>query len=124
MYISEAPVLQVVDEATWFQTGRWLQDISARHAWDVWRMCWIDTHLGPPDIIAHNAGKNFVSKEFKQNAAVTGITTKGIPVEAHNSIGMVEWYHGSLRRVSEAIGSIRLSARAALVGLALLATPI
>jgi hypothetical protein len=103
MYISGAPLLHVVDEATRFQTGRWLQDMSAKNTWDVLRMCWIDTYLGPPDTITHDAGKNFVSKEFRQYATTMGITTKGIPVEAHNSIGMVERYHGPLRRAYQII---------------------
>jgi hypothetical protein len=66
-------------------------------------MCWIDTYLGPPDLVAHNAGKNFISKEFKQYANTMGIRTKAVPVEAHNSIGMVERYHGPLRRVYQII---------------------
>ena len=35
MYISGNPLLHVVDEATQFQTGKWLQNISAKHTWDV-----------------------------------------------------------------------------------------
>jgi hypothetical protein len=31
-------------------------------------MCWIDTYLGPPDNIVHDAGKNFASAEFRQHA--------------------------------------------------------
>ena len=103
MYISGSPLLHVVDEGTRFQAGRWLRDISAKHTWDVLRMCWIDTYLGLLDLITHDAGKNFVSKEFKQYATIMGISTKGVPVEAHNSIGMVERYHGSLRRAYQII---------------------
>jgi hypothetical protein len=61
-------------------------------------MCWINTYLGPLDLITHNAGKNFISKEFKQYATIMGISIKGVPVEAYNSIRMVERYHGPLRR--------------------------
>ena len=99
MYISGSPLLHVVDEGTRFQAGRWLQDISAKHTWEVLQMCWIDTYLGPPDLITSDAGKNFVSKEFKEYANTMGIRTKAVPVEAHNSIGIVERYHGPLRRV-------------------------
>ena len=53
-------------------------------------MCWIDTYLGPPDIVIHDAGKNFVSKEFKSYATMMGIATKAAPVKAHNSVGIVE----------------------------------
>jgi hypothetical protein len=49
-------------------------------------------------MITHNAGKNFISKEFKQYTLTLGITTKGVPVEVHNLIGMVERYYGPLRR--------------------------
>ena len=103
MYISGSPLLHVVDEATRFQTGRWLRDISAKHTWDILRMCWIDSYLGPPDLITTDAGKNFVSKEFKHYAATLGVTTKPVPVESHNSIGMVERYHGPLRRAYQII---------------------
>lgn len=103
MYISDSPLLHIVDKATQFQTGRWLRDISAKHTWDALRACWIDTYLGPPDVVTHDAGKNFISKEFKEYASTMGVRTKGIPVEAHNSIGMVERYHGPIRRAYQII---------------------
>jgi len=59
-------------------------------------MCWINIYLEPFDIITHNTGKNFISKEFKQYAIILGTTIKGVPVEAHNSVGMVKHYHGPL----------------------------
>lgn len=99
MYISGSPLLHIVDQATRYQAGRWLQNISAKHTWDTLRACWIDTYLGPPDLIVHDSGKNFISKDFKGYAAAMGITAKSVPVEAHNSIGMVERYHGPLRRI-------------------------
>ena len=103
MYISGKPLLYIVDKATRFQTGRWLQDISARHTWDVLRMCWIDTYLGPPDLIAHDAGKNFISKEFKQYTGTLGISTKAAPVKAHNLIRIVKRYHGPIRYIYQII---------------------
>jgi hypothetical protein len=61
-------------------------------------MCWIDTYVGPPDYIVHDAGTNFVSKEFVQTATTMAITTKSVPVEAYWSVGLVERYHQPLRR--------------------------
>ena len=103
LYIENRPTLHIVDEATRFQAGRFLKDISAKHTWETLRTCWIDTYLGPPDLITHDAGKNFASKEFKQYAGNMSISVKPIPVEAHNSIGMVERYHGPLRRAYQII---------------------
>ena len=45
-----------------------------------------------------NYDRNFSRKEFKQYANTIGINTKGVPVEAHNSVSMVERYYRPLRR--------------------------
>ena len=39
MYIDNEPILHVIDEATRFQSTRWLANISARHTWDTLRLC-------------------------------------------------------------------------------------
>ncbi len=39
MYIDGDPILCFVDEATRFQTARWLNNISAKHKWDTRRLC-------------------------------------------------------------------------------------
>ena len=103
MYIDNSPILHIVDEATRFQAAKWLSNISAKHTWDILRLCWIDVYIGPPDYIIHDAGKNFISREFRQYAASMAITTKSVPVEAHWSIGMVERYHAVLRRAYKVI---------------------
>jgi hypothetical protein len=88
----------VVDEATRFQAGRFISDFSSKNTWDLLRMCWIDTYLGPPDWIVADAGKNFVSKEFGQIASTVGTKLKIVPVELHNLISITKRYHGPLRR--------------------------
>ena len=60
-----------------------MKDISAKHTWDLLRLCWIDTYVGPPEYVVHDAGKNFISREFRQNAKGMAISTKSVPVEAH-----------------------------------------
>jgi di/tripeptidase len=49
----------------------------------------------------HDAGKNFTATEFKQLASSMSIEVKEVPVEAHNSVGLVERYHALLRRAYE-----------------------
>jgi hypothetical protein len=61
MYIDSSPLLHVVDEATRFQAARWLQNMTSQHVWNTLRTCWIDSYLGPPDIIVYDAGTNFTS---------------------------------------------------------------
>lgn len=105
MYIEGQPVLHIIDEATRYQAARWMKDISAKHTWDLLRLCWIDTYVGPPEYVVHDAGKNFISREFRQNAKGMAISTKSVPVEAHWSIGLVERAHPVLRRAYQVIKS-------------------
>ena len=67
------------------------------------RNCWIDVYIGLPDVIIHDAGSNFASKEFRQNAQSMAIRTNEVPVEAHQSVGLVERYHVPLKRAYEII---------------------
>jgi hypothetical protein len=47
-------------------------------------------YVGPPNVIATDAGKNFVSEEFVNNAKTMAIEVDKVPVKAHNSISKVE----------------------------------
>jgi hypothetical protein len=103
IYLDRKLVLYVIDSFTSFQATSFLKNISARTAWDILRMCWVDTYLGPPDNIIHDAGKNFASTEFRQHAKSIAIQVTEMPVEAHNSVGKVERYHAPLRRAYKII---------------------
>ena len=48
--------------------------------------------------MAHDAGKKFMARAFEANADMLHISTKSIPVEAANSMSIVERYHSPLRR--------------------------
>jgi hypothetical protein len=97
LWIDGTPVLQVVDEATSYQNAIFLEKgkdkQTAKALWDAFRRIWIDTYLGPPDWIAHDAGKNFGSREFRQYAHSMHIDVSEAPVESHNTMGKVEISH-------------------------------
>ena len=97
------PVLHVIDEATRFQAAKFLKNISSSTIWNALRKCWIDTYLGPPDMVTTDSGTQFTAPLFKVQATSMGITTYCVPIEAHHSIGMVERYHTPLRRAFEVI---------------------
>ncbi|CEJ95277.1 Putative Polyprotein [[Torrubiella] hemipterigena] len=106
-YLDGLPVLHIIDSATAFQAACFLepQKQTAKDVWDAIRCCWIDTYLGPPEWIVHDAGRNFASAEFRQYAKGMHVGIQEVPVEAHNSIGKVERYHGILRRAYMIIDS-------------------
>ena len=56
-------------------------------------------------MIAYNIKKNFINREFKQYTVNMGTTIKSIPVEAYDSINMVERYHSPLWRIYHIITS-------------------
>jgi len=97
------PALHIIDEATRYQAARFLKDVSATHVWDTLRYAWMDTYIGPPDLIVHDAGTQFTSTEITQNARSMGSVTKCVLVEAHHLIGLVERYYTPLRRAFEII---------------------
>jgi len=103
MFIDSKPVLHVVDIATSFQAAKFIRNMTAKEAWDALRACWIDTYVGPPDVIVSDAGKNFTADEFKASARIMDIKIEEVPVEAHHSIGKVERYHAPLRRAFQVI---------------------
>jgi hypothetical protein len=103
IYINKKPALQAINKATAFQAAKFLQNLQARTAWNVFRFIWIDTYVGPPNVIITNAGTNFVNNEFVNNARILAIEVEKIPVKTHHSIGKVERYHGSIRRAFEII---------------------
>ena len=47
-------------------------------------------YIRPLKYITHDAGKNFISKEFQQYIIAIAILTKAVPVEAYWSVGLVE----------------------------------
>ncbi|KAM4055171.1 hypothetical protein HRG_005976 [Hirsutella rhossiliensis] len=57
--------------------------MSAKDTWEALRALWIDTYLGPPDTIKHDAGTNFASLEFRNE---------------------VERYHAPLRPINDTAG--------------------
>jgi hypothetical protein len=104
MYIDGNPILHIIDEDTRYQAARWLRNISAKHTWDTLRSCWIDTYLGPPDHIVHDAGTNFTSKEFWGYAASLGIKIKSVPVECYDPHRYDPNYETSITAKSEPHG--------------------
>jgi hypothetical protein len=66
MYVENSLILHVIDEVTRYQVVRWLKNITAKHTWKTLRLCWIDVYLSLLEYIQHDAEKNFVSTEFRQ----------------------------------------------------------
>ena len=102
-YIDGKLVLHIINKAIGFTAARFLKDISVKTTWEALRTCQLDTYLSPPDLVVHDAGTNFDSREFRQNASMVATKTKCVPVKAHWSIGKVKRGHVTLLRAYEII---------------------
>ncbi len=103
MYVENSFILHVIDEATRFQVIRLLQNINAKHIWEMLRLCWINVYLNSSDHILHDADKNVVSREFRQFVVSMTIIIKSISIEIHWSIDVIKRYHVKLRKVYQMI---------------------
>jgi hypothetical protein len=83
MYIENHFILHVIDDVIRFQAAKWLQNISAKHIWNMLRLCWIDVYLSSSDHILIDVDKNFASREFRQFAISMTIIIKAVLVETH-----------------------------------------
>lgn len=97
--------MYVVDEPSRYQASHCLPNVTADFVWRALQMCWIDIYLGPPDIVIHHAGKQFIARVFQANAELPHIETKAVPVESLNSMSFLERYHSPVRRAFNIIKS-------------------
>ena len=60
-------------------------------------------YIRPPEYITHDAGKNFISKEFQQYVMAIVISTKAVLVKVYWSVGLVKRAHLALQRAYQII---------------------
>lgn len=77
----------------------------SKNIWDIHRNYWIDVNIVPPDIITHDTGRNFKSKEFQQLTKDMRSTTNEAPIGTHQSFGHIKRYHSPLHSAYEIVSS-------------------
>ncbi len=64
-HIDGKPALHVLDEATPYQRGIRLPEMTVEATWRALNLCRIDVYIGRTDVIAHDAGKHFIAEHFQ-----------------------------------------------------------
>lgn len=82
-----------MNEATRFQAARRLDNMVAETLCQTLKYCYIDVYIGPPDIITHDAGTNFIARGFQANDDLLHMNCNQVPVEAANRMSLVKCYH-------------------------------
>jgi hypothetical protein len=105
MFINGKTVLHVTDSATRFSAATFLDLHSESYGqssdciWDAFTDIWHSIYTGYPDRLLVDSGSAFMNVKWKTITESRGITLRISGVEAHNSLGIEERYHGQLRRV-------------------------
>lgn len=66
--------------------------------WRALELRWIIISARSPNIIAHDAAKNFMGSVFQSHADMLHSRTKAIPPEAAHSMSTVERYNAPIRK--------------------------
>lgn len=99
MWLSGRPVMHIIDTHTLYQTGEFVKYKSAADLWDTVIRCWAKILIGYPNNIRIYYETAFDSEEFRRTAIEAGVALQFSGVELHNSLGVGERYHSTLRRV-------------------------
>ncbi|TLD10748.1 hypothetical protein PgNI_06642, partial [Pyricularia grisea] len=54
IYLEFKPIFHIINANIIFQIARFLNNIIARKLWEIFKKCWINIYLKPPDIIIYN----------------------------------------------------------------------
>jgi Reverse transcriptase (RNA-dependent DNA polymerase) len=103
MYLNGRPALHIVDMDTHFHAASFLRSVSTDDVWDAIIRNWANTYAGFPESMLTDQGSQLMSARFKEFALHFGIDMRHTPIESHNSNGLVERYHGPLRRTYEKV---------------------
>lgn len=99
MKLADRSVLHVVDKATKFGAAQLLSGESVDNVWAKLDVMWIQTYIGPLDVIATDSCSAFTSREWHTLLRAHGIRAQVAGVEGHNALGESERYHAFLKRI-------------------------
>jgi transposase InsO family protein len=109
MFINGKSVIHVIDSATRFNAATFLDSHSESYGqssdgiWDAFIGIWCSIFTGYPDRLRIDSGSAFTSVKWITLTASRRITLRISGVEAHNTLGIGERFHGPLRRIYQKI---------------------
>ena len=74
MYLDKKPIFHIVDAATTFLTGQFLNNVLTKKTWKTLRQYWINTYFSPSDGITYNTIINFDTTKLWAKTKILCIT--------------------------------------------------
>ena len=98
MHIEGDYVLHLVDEATRFSAAKFLgKRVTTEKVWEAFIQCWSSVYTGMLHTIAVDEGTQH-SDIFGELSKIYDIDVQKSGTESHNSLGIGERYHDTLRK--------------------------
>jgi hypothetical protein len=93
LWIQARPVLHVVDHDTGFKAAYFVTGETTVLIWEAVLSCWSLIYDGMPKALPVDQGPYFVSQRWKSLCNENNFQLKFVPIQSHNSIGVVESRH-------------------------------
>ena len=93
------PVLHIIDAGTQFSSASFLKESSTNTVWNTFVKIWSSMYVGFPESLLTDQGSVFLSKEWAYNCETSEIKLHHTGTESHNSLGIGEKYHSTLRTI-------------------------
>lgn len=88
-----------------------VREKTAESQWQLFIEIWPSAYSGYHEILRVDSETSFMTKNFVEAADCSVVVVQESYIEAHNALGVGEWYHEPLRRVYAAVlntdGTIR-----------------
>jgi hypothetical protein len=98
LWLNSKPVLHVCDDDTLFSVAQFLRGEATLHVWEAFLTSSTLIYHGMPEHILTDQGFVFTGKTWKELLRVNDCKLRLLPVESHNSQGLVENKHNHLRK--------------------------
>lgn len=98
-WLSDRPFIYIKDTHTLYQTSDFLESKSASSLLDTFIRCWATIFIRYSSRIRVDHETAFGSGEFRRKSSDSVIPLQFSGIESHNSLGVRERYHSTLRRV-------------------------
>jgi hypothetical protein len=92
LHIDQKAILHIVDHDTRFAAARYVREFT-ENSWDTFIQAWVLVYTGYPTSLIADQGSTFTSRMWRELCGTNYIVLNLIPIQSHNSNGLVEHRH-------------------------------
>jgi hypothetical protein len=98
LHINQKAILHMVDHDTRFAAAKYVREFT-EYIWDTFIQAWVLVFTGYPTSFLTDQGPTFTSRMWRELCVKHSIVLNLIPIQSHNSNGIVEHQHFILKKI-------------------------